>query len=776
MSTAEPAALQWTAQLQCAPLSQGSRLPGDKIILPPSALEQLLSASASAASSSVDPAPAFDPWNPRAYHTYRQNVQEKQQQLPQPLTFRLINPESGRIVYAGIREFSADEGQIVLSPFLYSALGLKEPELQSDGAGKAPQGDGAALDGPRVTVHFRELSKGSYVKLRPLEAGYDVEDWKALLEQYMRSNFTTLTKGEVLEVPGEAAMGSPEVFRFLVDEFKPDAEGICVVDTDLEVDIEALNEEQARETVKRIAAKYQNGTTAHAGSSQGGDIDIFKEHTGHVLPGEYVDYQLPSWPREQPLEIELSRASDTEDLDLLISPLSAYQRGRPRADAYVFADWEDRPIKRLKLQPTNVELEGAEALYVSVYAYKLPDVDDTGETQDQEPRHFTIRAKVVDAQAQNTHETGMQFDQPPNEGDVKCKNCNQWIPGRTLMLHENFCLRNNILCPQGCGQIFQKRSPAYQQHWHCAHDTHFGSTPLTLQKHNNLYHPPSPLTCTRCPTVQTFSSIPLLAQHHTTTCPSKPILCRFCHLAVPQEGDSDTPNPEALLSGLTPHELLCGARTTECHLCNRIVRLRDMDTHLKGHDLDRKSRSRPRLCRNVYCGNTLDGANRAGSTRAGIDSGNDVGLCKPCYAPLYVTMYDPEGKALKRRVERRYLTQLMNGCGKAWCQNAFCKTGRKNAGLSEEGTVAKTAVPMVRDYVQGVAGGDTPLHFCVEEGTQRRRERAGMLKEELEGRLGRRAFGFEWCVAAMEAEEGELERARVWLENWAPRVEEERMA
>ena len=45
-------------------------------------------------------------------------------------------------------------------------------------------------------------------------------------------------------------MGKEE-FRFLIDGFKPDANGVCIVDTDLEVDIEALNEEQARETLKR---------------------------------------------------------------------------------------------------------------------------------------------------------------------------------------------------------------------------------------------------------------------------------------------------------------------------------------------------------------------------------------------------------------------------------------------------------------------------------------------------------------------------------------------
>ncbi|PSK55894.1 Ubiquitin fusion degradation protein 1 [Elsinoe australis] len=774
---ADAAALKWTAQLRSSPSPLTRTLHGDKIILPPSALEQLLAASASAAASSSGPAPAFDPWNARAYNSYRQNVEEKQQQLPQPLTFRLINPDSGRVVYAGIREFSAEEGQIILSSFLARSLGIEE----SVNTHVAKQDDTEEVDGtiegPRVTAHFKQLSKGTYVKLRPLEAGYDVEDWKALLEQHMRANFTTLTKGEVLEIPGEAALGQKvETFRFLVDEFKPDEEGICVVDTDLEVDIEALNEEQARETVKRIAAKYQNGAGSQEGTTKGGDLDIFKEQAGQVLPGEYVDYQLASWPRHQPIEFELSRGSGDLDVDLLVSPFSAYQRARPRADNYVFADWEDRPSKRIKVQPTNVELEGAEALYVSVYAYKAAEVNGVADDSGNGPRAFTIRARVSDDRSDAGADVVMADKQPPNEGDVRCKNCRQWVPQRTLMLHENFCLRNNIICPHGCGQVFQKRSEAFQHHWHCPHDTFNGNTALTKSKHDTLYHPPEPLHCSRCSTTQTFSSVPLLAQHHTSVCPSKLILCRFCHLTVPQEGDPDSPNPEALLSGLAPHELADGARTTECHLCNRITRLRDMATHLKQHDLDRKSRPRPRVCRNVNCGNTLDGANHAGSTRTGKDTDNDIGLCSACYAPLYVTMYDPEGKAFKRRIERRYLQQLMTGCGKAWCGNEMCKSGRRNTGLSDAGGSAKTAIPMAKPFVDGAVGdGRSPLHFCVDEGTQRRRERAVMIEKEAESRLGRKGYAFEWCVAAVEAEGGDLDKARAWLENWAPRVEEERM-
>ncbi|KAK5137531.1 hypothetical protein LTR08_008511 [Meristemomyces frigidus] len=775
--------LTWSAQFSVSS-TRSEGLPGDKILLPPSALEALLSASSNlAAETARSELPAYDPYNSATYSAYRKaesQYQDQRQQLPYPLTFRLVNPQNGRVVYAGIREFSAEEGEAVLSPFLQQTLGLEVQHGTREEPMVVDEDDDGPTNGvhaPTITVHIKQLPKGTFVKLRPLEAGYDPEDWKALLEQHLRQNYTTLTNGEVLAIPGGRGIGGKKKeFRFLVDGFKPETDGICIVDTDLEVDIEALNEEQARETLKQIAEKMTRAPGTDQGSSAGGELDIFKVQQGQVIPGEYVDYQLSAWDKGQTLELELSGEEDTDDMDLLVSPLSATQRAKPRLDEHKFADFDGRPRKRIRLQPTNVELENAEALYVSVYAFAPVNVQTNGNADGQEnesrPRQFTLRARHPNPDEETDSAAAQNTEAPPNEGDVRCKNCGQWVPQRTLMLHENFCLRNNVLCPKGCGQVFQKRSPAFEQHWHCPHDTAYGDSSPSHQKHDALYHPPDVLRCSECATQETFASIPALAQHRTTTCPAKLFLCRFCHLVVPQEGDPDGPNAEAMLSGMTPHELADGARTTECHLCNKIVRLRDMETHLKNHDLDRYSRPPPIPCRNVNCGRTLDVCSKNGDTRAGTrmgqGSGNDIGLCSVCYGPLYVSMYDPEGKALRRRIERRYLQQLVTGCGKGWCRDEFCKTGRKTLGL--EGSVGtKEALPMIKPFLEGLTKGDgaTPLHFCVDEKSQKQRTLAVMLAAE-DGPMVKGGYGLEWCIGALEAANGELDGARQWLKNWAP--------
>ncbi|THY18434.1 ubiquitin fusion degradation protein [Aureobasidium pullulans] len=731
--------LQWSGQFVA---SSATNLSGDKIVLPQTALEQLLSAASTAAAATSQPSSDFNTYSSYYAGSQRPSYRSEEQknQLPHPLTFRLVNANNGRVVYAGIREFSAEEGCATLSAFLWQALDLKE-------------------EGAHVTIHARQIPKGTFVKLRPLEAGYDPDDWKALLEQHLRTNYTTLTRGEVLVVPGPAR----EEFRFLVDSFQPESDAVCVVDTDLEVDIEALNEEQARETLAKIAQKIQS-TRGGSSSSAGGDLDVFKAQQGQIAPGDYIDYQLPSWPRSQALEVEVEGADIDDDIDLLISPFSARQRNRPRLDEHVLGDFSGHPIKRIRLDPSNVELEDAEALWISVHAFR-----DGNDQSSAEPRQFTLRVRSGDSRIA---QSSTASEQHPNPEDVRCKNCGQWVPQRTLMLHENFCLRNNILCPQGCGQVFQKRSPAFENHWHCPHDTFCGNTISSQQKHNHLYHPSSPFTCPSCSTTSAFTSLSQLARHKTSVCPAKTILCRFCHLSVPQEGDPDVPNAEALLSGLTPHELADGSRTTECHLCSRIVRLRDMETHLKHHDLTRKSRSAPRICRNANCGRTLDGTSHDGNTRAQPrDTGNDIGLCAACFGPLYVSTYDPENKALKRRIERRYLTQLLTGCGKSWCRNTFCKTGRTNTG--EGGAVTtKDALPMIKPFVDAVVSAETkPLHFCVDEASQTRRALAEMLKEE-HGMKGE-TYSLPWCIGALEAETGQLDKSREWLGNWAPTRSEE---
>ncbi|MCJ1398898.1 hypothetical protein MMC11_002099 [Xylographa trunciseda] len=753
--------LRWSTQLKLSPSTSTHKLQGDKIILPPSALDQLLSAATvtvpSDSSSNIH-TDTFDPFNPHSYAAERQarlQSYEIRQQLPQPLTFRLVNPQNGNIAYAGVREFSAEEDHIGLSKFLRQALGLKEDGLESMAVEEGADSD------VRLTVHAQQLPRGTFVRLRPLESGYDPEDWKALLERHMRDTFTTLTSGEILSIPS----GKDE-YRFLIDKVVPEGDGICIIDTDLEVDIEALNEEQARDTLKRRLEKNQRGVGTQDGSAVGGSILLDQNEQGQVLPGDYVDYTMKEWDRSKTIDFELQNAESDGMVDLFVTPYSAKQRARPRDDIHVFGNMSERPAKRIRIQPSNAEIEGAEALWISVRGYKSKENSVDPQSNLQLPLPYSLHIKAGDTSASDVN--SQQDYVPSTTEDSQCKNCLQWVPKRTMVLHESFCYRNNILCPK-CQEVFKKSSPEWKNHWHCPHDEAHGNTYELKFKHDNLFHVAS--LCATCGFEA--KNIPELAHHRTTTCPGKLILCQFCHLLVPQQGPEDpsVSDPEVIFSGLTPHELVDGARTTECHMCGKIVRLRDMSTHLKHHDLERLSRITPRMCRNTNCGRTLDGVGPNGEIRRPKASGNDVGLCETCYGPLYNNAYDPDGKALRRRVERRYLTQLLTGCGREWCRNEYCKTGRKLLGLEKPGepVTSKEAMGMIRPILEHLLNVRYPLHFCTDEASQRRRIFADMVAAE--GQTdGQAVSGYDipWCIAALEAEGGDLGKARSWLKNWAP--------
>ncbi|KAK4133747.1 hypothetical protein BT67DRAFT_442658 [Trichocladium antarcticum] len=762
-----PPQLGWSASLRVAHTSRVALkgLCGDKIILPQSALEQLLAASTTIAPSTSHTSTAFDPSNPYSAAEARRELsqyRETHQQLPHPLMFQLVNQKNGNAVYTGIREFSSNEGEVALSPYLMDALGIREADLKNTSPADEEAVDLGNDDaGVRITVKARQLPKGTYVRLRPLEAGYNPDDWKPLLERQLRGSFTTLTQDCILLIQG--AKG--EEFRFLTDKFQPDGDGICVVDTDLEVDIEPLNEEQAKETGRQIAARSQRAPGTAAGSAVGHSIDIWKDVEAQVLDGDYVDYDLPSWDKSRAIAIELS-IQDDHEVDLFISPKTNRQRALPRDNEHVFGDFSSSKdgVKRIIIQPTNIELEGAESLLISVHGFSIPGEDSVG----PKPRRYTLRARAVDDQGSVAGPVDVASSPPQTTADEEqCKNCLQLIPKRTMVLHKNFCLRNNVVCPQ-CKNVFQKRSEEWESHWHCpTHPDAYGSSALSKAKHDYVQH--TQHNCPSCgpSTPFTFPSLPEVARHRTTVCPGKLILCQFCHLEVQQEGDPLDPSSEAetVISGLTAHERADGARTTDCHLCGSIIRLRDMAAHAAHHELDKAARARPQICRDALCGRTLHGVGPRGQpnggTRMGQGPGNDLGLCSLCFSPLYVNMHDPEGKALRRRIERRYLTQLMSGCGKRWCLNGWCKTGRANLGLEKLGASAAAALPLVKPLLEAIGDHGQAMHFCVDEASQRRRKTAEMLAAE-------GVWDHEWCVAALEAEGGSLGKARGWLGDWAP--------
>eukprot|EP00252_Welwitschia_mirabilis_P009947 TRINITY_DN2290_c0_g2_i3.p1 TRINITY_DN2290_c0_g2~~TRINITY_DN2290_c0_g2_i3.p1 ORF type:complete len:311 (-),score=59.12 TRINITY_DN2290_c0_g2_i3:151-1083(-) len=148
---------------------------GDKIIMPPSALDRL-------ASLHID----------------------------YPMLFELYNSDKERKSHCGVLEFVAEEGMIYMPYWMMQNMLLEE--------------------GDKIRVKNATLPKGTYVRLQPHTQDFlDISNPKAVLETTLR-NYSCLTTGDTILVPYNNK-------KYYIDivETKPE-QAISIIETDCEVD------------------------------------------------------------------------------------------------------------------------------------------------------------------------------------------------------------------------------------------------------------------------------------------------------------------------------------------------------------------------------------------------------------------------------------------------------------------------------------------------------------------------------------------------------------
>ncbi|XP_051524263.1 ubiquitin recognition factor in ER-associated degradation protein 1 [Myxocyprinus asiaticus] len=151
---------------------------GGKIIMPPSALDQLS----------------------RLNITY-------------PMLFKLTNKNSDRMTHCGVLEFVADEGICYLPHWMMQNLLLEEGGL--------------------VQVESVNLMVATYSKFQPQSPDFlDITNPKAVLENALRS-FACLTTGDVI-----AINYNEKIYELRVMETKPD-KAVSIIECDMNVDFDA---------------------------------------------------------------------------------------------------------------------------------------------------------------------------------------------------------------------------------------------------------------------------------------------------------------------------------------------------------------------------------------------------------------------------------------------------------------------------------------------------------------------------------------------------------
>ncbi|QPG77336.1 hypothetical protein FOA43_004745 [Brettanomyces nanus] len=453
-----------------------------------------------------------------------------------------------------------------------------------------------------------ELPKADSLTLRPTHI-YDSfdndQDWKWFLEARLTSAYTTLTQGDELIIKDVDSLG--QIYRLNVTKVSP-ARTVCIVDTDINLDIEPLDIAMAKQMSDR--------------QSQNGEFQVLPLNQSTLCESsQKLKCCIPQTLRSKK-DLQLSIISN---MDFAIS-----------SNRFSGPD----SFTRCTLNSENeLKLTSKDAEFNSDNIYVIPLGSEFAKAK------FTVRIGQIGMLDSKQSHRSLDPDQ------MICPYCGSTIAKASKFMHENFCRRNNIRCEKGCGKVFLRKIP--ETHWHCC-DT-YGDTAESLSLHEEYFHK-GPVNCPQCGT-DSFANRQLLAYHRAVECSKTLHECQFCHLVV-LRGE---PTPESRLSGMSAHEFDCGSRTTECYKCGKVLRRRDMNSHSKLHDLDRISKPRPHICSNENCVRPIRSENQ-----------NAMGLCDVCFGPLFSTAYDPTHSKLRSRVERKYIIQIKTGCGHKLCQNQLC--------------------------------------------------------------------------------------------------------
>jgi hypothetical protein len=545
---------------------------GDKICLPPSSLDEL----------------TRDP-----------NVQY-------PLFFELtMKSNPSKITHAGVLEFIAEEGTVQIPKKAIRSLDLRN-QMETE-----------------IQVRYVRLPKGSYAKLKVLPPSssssssvpsssasplLDIEhqdELRSVLETVLRSEYATLTVGDVLPI----SLGNASSIEVEVLELQPEP-AVNVLETELAVDLVYMTTipnpdlpQPSKQSSSSSSSIPVTPTTVLPDAE--GILPITFPPTeptvtstvieGIVSKGESVYYKIkPPVPasflplflsftldilsaEQSPTSSSSSSTSssssqDINDADLFISP---HPTRKPSRINHVWSAQDGvGGTKSRVLSLKELHSQSDKLHYLSVVGYS------------GQKTHFRLTiAFKEDHPGSSTPSSSSALSSSGSEM-VNCENCRQSIPKVNATTHLMYCLRNNSQCTwPGCGAVM-RASDLRSNHWHCPSDFCTNkpptNSPQEKEKHQAVYH--SAYFCPSCNTSPEtgFSSLKTILKHTHSECPERMIMCRFCGNYVragrPLELDADFVDRE---KGLTSHESKCGSRTVPCEVCNHSVVLKMMDHHLQ---------------------------------------------------------------------------------------------------------------------------------------------------------------------------------------------------
>ena len=237
---------------------------GDKLIVPPSMLENLIRGS------------------------------DNMGAMLEPMTFALKlagadDAQDGKAV--GVLEFSAEEGTCIVPGWILQTLGVAD-------------------EANVVQIERIQLPHGTFAKLRPLTSAFGkIPDPKAALEATLSAGYATLSAGDTLLVNGQWG----EVHEVQVLETQP-ADRVCIIEAALEVDFVAALLEGPDSPGTKQASAVERAKEAAVELIAGGAA-----LTASVGEDEYSYFHLAVPTVDEGCGVRISASCSTGDVNLFVS-------------------------------------------------------------------------------------------------------------------------------------------------------------------------------------------------------------------------------------------------------------------------------------------------------------------------------------------------------------------------------------------------------------------------------------------------------------------------
>lgn len=413
-----------------------------------------------------------------------------------PLMFEVAIPSTGRRTHCGVLEFSAEAGKIVLPQKVRDCLDV--------------------LPGASVRLRYKVLPKCTDVTLRvPLLSFSLFPDFKSFLESAFRSQYATLTVGDMLHAAGKVPL--------MVEKLEPEA-AVCMIDTDVTLDLLVVEENEA--TSAQTVPRWTLGS----------DITFsLTDATGQArlwLNGGLAGVIEISSSKPVDLFVSFPPQTEASESEFDLSSLGDVDQGSS--------------VTTLLLSPSDLRAHQSPA-FVTVGIRRLTDGSSV-----------SLSARLV---VERTEATSS------NTESQMCPNCEKPVGLSSFDLHRIRCEAQFRKCDV-CSQIVRRVD--FPHHNHCQDCNRLFRD---RESHSQLWHSPIDCLCGQTVTRAT------LQQHRSTDCPNKLLLCRFCGCFVPKGDTSQMDARDRIMGFTSEHEASCGNRTDVCVLCGRRERLKDMQFH-----------------------------------------------------------------------------------------------------------------------------------------------------------------------------------------------------